>query len=416
MKARFLLGRLALACLAAALTLLVATPAQAGTAARTPAERAREIATALTKDPVYIDPAYKTALPATLLDNLRTKAKALGYPVYTVVLPLTPSDEFQGEESTALTLVMDALRLPGLYVVVDGGSRFPWYETRDLPQVSEEKLQAARTRALDDEGYDAGPTEVLARMYELLAQPGIAKTSARPNSSTPSRNDDSEPAGHGRIVALSIVGGLVVLVGLGLVIGRTRGSGGGREQTFRIPPHVAATVAAERRRRLTQDTTAELTALGSELAALPTTEGAGLVHQQAALDDHAAASKVLDSSPGLVDLVGAMVLLDKARREYDAAVASAAGRRVDAVPDLCAFNPLHGRSSGRPTKVESDGTTLTLPLCNECRQALKRRSAPASLPGKDGPYWYEDTLWARTFFGTTGDDLAAAVSRGELHR
>ncbi|TCC11508.1 hypothetical protein [Kribbella soli] len=408
-------GRFLLACLAAVLTLLVAAPAEAGTA-RTPAERAQEIATALKKDPVYIDPAYKTALPATLLDDLRTKAKALGYPVYTVVLPLTPSDEFQGEENTALTLVMDALRLPGLYVVVDGGSRFPWYETRDVSQVSEEKLQAARTRALADSGYDAGPTEVLARMYELLAQPGIPKTSTRPQSSRPSRSD-SEPGGHGWIVALSIVGGLVVLVGLGLLIGRSRGSGGGREKTFRIPPHVAATVAAERRRRLTQETNAELTRLGSELAALPTTEGAGLVHQQAALDDHAAASKVLDSSTSnLVDLVGAMVLLDKARREYDAAVAIAADRKVDAVPELCAFNPLHGRSSGRPTKVESDGTTLTLPLCNECRQALKRRSAPASLPGKDGPYWYEDSLWARTFFGTTGDDLAAAVSRGELRR
>lgn len=409
MKARFLLT-----CLAAALTLLVAAPAEAGTT-RTPAERAQEIATALKKDPLYIDPAYKTALPATLLDDVRTKAKALGYPVYTVVLPLTPSDEFQGEENTALTLVMDALRQPGLYVVVDGGSRFPWYETRDLSQVSDEKLQAARTRALADTGYDAGPTEVVARMYELLAQPGIAKTSNRPQSGRPLR-DLSEPGGHGWIVALSIVGGLVVLVGLGLLIGRSRASGGGREKTFRIPPHVAATVAAERRRRLTQETNTELTRLGSELAALPTTEGAGLVHQQAALDDHAAASKVLDSSPGLVDLVGAMVLLDKARREYAAAVAIAADRKVEVVPDLCAFNPLHGRSSGRPTKVESDGTTLTLPLCNECRQALKRRTAPASLPGEDGPYWYEDSVWARTFFGTTGDDLAAAVSRGELRR
>jgi hypothetical protein len=409
-KARFLL-RLALACLAAALTLLVAAPAEAGTA-RTPAERAQEIATALKKDPVYIDPAYRTALPATLLDDLRTKAKALGYPVYTVVLPLTPSDEFQGQENTALTLIMDALRLPGLYVVVDGGSRFPWYETRDVSQVSEEKLQAARTRALADVGYDAGPTEVLTRMYELLAQPGIPKTSKRPQSSGPGRI--SEPSGQGWIVALSIVGGLVVLVGLGLLIGRSRGSG---SKTFRIPPHVAATVAAERRRRLTQETNTELTRLGSELAALPTTEGAGLAHQQAALDDHAAASKVLDSSTtDLVDLVGAMVLLDKARREYNAAVAIAADRKIDAVPDLCAFNPLHGRSSGRPTKVESDGTTLTLPLCNECRQALKHRSAPASLPGKDGPYWYEDSVWARTFFGTTGDDLAAAVSRGELSR
>jgi hypothetical protein len=94
-------------------------------------------------------------------------------------------------------------------------------------------------------------------------------------------------------------------------------------------------------------------------------------------------------------------------------VAVAAGRRLDAVPEWCAFNPLHGRASGRPTRVEADGTTLTLPLCADCRQALKRGKAPASLPGDDGPYWYGHDLWARTFFGNLDGDLAAAVSRGE---
>ncbi|WP_329004302.1 hypothetical protein OHA18_12990 [Kribbella sp. NBC_00709] len=403
-----------LTCLAA-LVLLVAVPAEAS-AAQTPAERAREIATALTKDPLYIDAAYASALPEKLRADVRTKAKALGYPVYTIILPLTPSDEFQGQESTVLTLVMDALRKPGLYVVVDGGDSFPWYEARDVPQVSEDKLQAARERALDDAGYDAGPTEVLARMYELLAAPGIPSTTPRPTSSGSGSSDSpdsSESGGHGWVVALSIVGGFVILILLGLVIGlRRRSSAPRREKAFRIPPHVAATVAAERRRRLERDTTAELTTLGTKLAALPTTEGPGLRHQQAALDDHAAAGKVLDSSTSLVDLVGAMVLLDKARREYDVAVTG----RADALPDLCAFNPLHGRSAGKPTQVEADGTTLTLPLCADCRRALKRGTAPASLAGDDGPYWYDDTLWARTFYGTTGDDLAEAVSRGELHR
>jgi hypothetical protein len=412
--------RIFLTCLLATVAALVAVPAQA----RTPADRAREIATALTEDPLYVDPAYSSALPANLRADVRTKAKALGYPVYSIILPLTPSDEFQGQESNALTLVMDALRKPGLYVVVDGGGRFPWYETRDLPQVSEEKLDASRERALDDTGYDAGPTEVLARMYELLAAPGIPQTTPKATSGSSDSSDSDSGGSTGWIVVLAIVGGLVLLVGLGLVIGlRRRGSGPGRrEKTFRIPPHVAATVAAERRRRLTQETTAELTTLGSQLAALPTTEGPGLRHQQAALDNHAAAWKVLDdlgrrhSSADLVNLVGAMVLLDKARREYDAAVAIAAGRTTDAVPDLCAFNPLHGRSTGKRTQVDANGTTLTLPLCDDCRRALKRGTAPASLPGDDGPYWYDDTLWARTFYGTTGDDLAAAVSRGELHR
>ena len=404
----------------ALVALLPALPAAAGTT-QTPAERAREIATALAKDPLYIDPAYKSALPETLRTDVRDKATALGYPVYSIVLPLTPSDAFQGKESTVLTLVIDALRKPGLYVVVDGGSRFPWYEAHDLPQLDESRLSAVRDRALDDTGYDAGPTEVLARMYELLASPTLPSTTPTISTGSGSRGDEDsdDSSGSGAKVALFIVLGIVALVVLGLVIGllrRRSGGGAWREKAFRIPPHVAATVAAERRRRLVRENTDQLTSLGSQLAALPTVEGPGLRHQQAALDYYAAAGKVLDSSTALVDLVGAMVLLDKARREYDVSVAIAAGRTANAVPELCAFNPLHGRATGRPTHVEADGTTLTLPLCAECRRALKRGKAPASLPGDDGPYWYGDTLWARTFYGTTGDDLAAAVSRGELHR
>ncbi|TCO38673.1 hypothetical protein EV646_12048 [Kribbella antiqua] len=414
-------ARYCLTLLVALLIALTAVPARAGTT-RTPAERAQEIAAALAKDPLYVDPAYKSALPEKLRADVRTKAKALGYPVYSIVLPLTPSDEFQGEESNVLTLVIDAMRKPGLYVVVDGGSSFPWYDAHNLPQLSEDKLRAARERALDDTGYDAGPTEVLARMYELLAAPGTPQptptASTGPDSSSAPEAEDSDSTG--RTVVLSIGAGLVVLIGLGLVIGlRRRGSGWGmprREKAFRIPPHVAATVAAERRRRLIRETTDELTTLGSQLAALPTTEGPGLRHQQTALDDHAAAGKVLDTSTDLVDLVGAMVLLDKARREYDVARAIVARRTADVVPELCAFNPLHGRSSGKPRPVEADGTTLTLPLCADCQRALKRGKAPASLPGDDGPYWYDDTLWARTFYGTTGEDLASAISQGELHR
>ncbi len=406
-------ARLALTVLLTLLVSAIAVPAQA----QTPAERAREIATALTKDPLYVDPAYDSALPANLRADVQAKAKALGVPVYSIVLPLTPSDPFQGKESNVLTLVIDALGKPGLYVVVDGGGRFPWYEAHDLPQLSEDKLQASRDRALDDAGYDAGPTEVLTRMYELLAAPGVPATAPR---SKPARSPGGSSADDGSsgTIVLFVGLGIAALAGLGLIIGLrrpgSRGSGRPRrEESFSIPPHVAATVAAERRRRLTRETSAELTMLGSELAALPAAGGKGLRHQQAALDAHLAAGKVLDSSEDLVDVVGAMVRLDKARREYDAAVAVAAGRKQDAVPELCAFNPLHGRASGRPTRVEAEGTAVTLPLCADCRQALKRGKAPASLPGDDGPYWYGHDLWARTFFGNLDGDLAAAVSRGE---
>ncbi|WP_432943159.1 hypothetical protein ACQPXM_39820 [Kribbella sp. CA-253562] len=396
---------------------LLAVPAQA---AQTPAERAREIAAALAKDPLYIDPAYKTGLPQNLRDAVRAKAEALDYPVYTIVLPLTPSDVFQGKESNALTLVIDALRKPGLYVVTDGGQRFPYYKVNDVPQLGEDndRLQNARSHALEDTGYDAGPTEVIARFYELLAGPVLGPVDRKNTPVRQPSSSGSSDEGNGSTVVAIVIAAVALMVVLGLIIGLRRGGGSSRprrEKAFSIPPHVAQTVAAERRRRLTQETTSELTTLGSELAALPSTEGAGLKHQQAALDAHHAAGKVLDASRDLVDLVGAMVLLDQARREYDQAVAIAAGRKVDDVPPLCAFNPLHGRASGRPTQVESDGTTVPLPLCAECRQALKRGTAPKSLPGEDGPYWHGDDLWARTFFGNLTDDLPAAVMRGQ-HR
>lgn len=262
--------------LVAALLLLTLIPAPAGAAevgaSQTPAERAREIATALTKDPLYIDPSYAPGLPETMRAGVREKAKALGYPVYTIILPLSPSDGFQGKERNVLTLVMDALRKPGLYVVVEGGGRFPWYETLDVPQLDEKKLSPARERALDDTEYDAGPTEVLTRFYELLAEPAM-----RPETDRRTGPANYDHAGRsGGVIALGIVLTLLVcLVALGLRIGlrrRSSGSSGSprREKPFTIPPHVAATVAAERRRRLTSETSAELTTLGSDPAALPT--------------------------------------------------------------------------------------------------------------------------------------------------
>lgn len=413
MKARY-----ALTAVVAVVLSLAAVPAGARTT-QTPAERAREIATSLAKDPLYVDPAYKSGLPENLRTDLRTKASALGFATYTIILPLTPSDAFQGKETNVLTLVMDALKKPGLYVVVDGGQRFPYFKVQDLPQFGEDndQLNNARSHALEDTGYDAGPTETVAKFYELLAGPALGPVETRKPVRPPvSRSDDSGDSedSNGATVFLIVMGSIAALVVLGLVIGmRGRRTGGRREKAFSIPPHVAQTVAAERRRRLTRETTAELTTLGSELAALPSTAGQGLAHQQAALDAHHAAGKVLDSSRDLVDLVGAMVLLDQARREYDQAVAISEDRKVVVVPGLCAFNPLHGRASGRLTQVESDGTTVALPLCAECRRALKSGTAPKSLPGEDGPYWHGDDLWARTFFGNLTDDLPAAVMRGQ---
>ncbi|WP_328990022.1 hypothetical protein OG394_27655 [Kribbella sp. NBC_01245] len=402
-----------LAALVVLLTALPVAPAMAGPPT-TPAERAREIAQALAKNPVYIDPAYASAYPAATQTEIGVKAKALGYPVYTVILPLTAGDFFRGEENTALTLIMDAMQKPGLYVLVDGGGRFPWHELRGRTEPDYDKVSAARKRALDDTGYNSGPAQVLIRMYELLALPSLPPATAKPGKSTPSRESDS---GDGSGFPWWIVGGVAVLALLVLAFRRGgRGRGRGKQAAFSIPPHVAVAVADEKRRKLTRDAGESLTSLGEQLASLPVaTSSRARELQQRALDAHQAAGRVLDGSDDIVDVVGATVLLDLAQREYDAAQAVEAGRQPADVRGLCAFNPLHGRSTGGPTTVESDGHALELPLCRACQKALRRGAAPASLRGADGPYWHGDDLWARTFFGSVGDNLADAVGRGE-HR
>lgn len=409
--------------LAAVVVLLTALPVAPAMAEppTTPAERAREIAQALAKDPVYIDPAYTSAFPAAVRTEIGTKAKALGYPVYTVVLPLTAGDFFGGKEDTALTLIMDAMHKPGLYVLVDGGGIFPWHDLRDRTEPDYDKISAARKRALDDTGYDSGPAQVLIRMYELLALPSLPPATAKPGkTTTPPRQSEEDPSGPPWWIMVGVAALALWLLAFWRG-GQGRGRGGqgrkrGKQAAFSIPPHVAVALADEKRRKLTRDAGESLTSLGEQLASLPVaTSPRARELQQRALDAHQAAGRVLDSSDDIVDVVGATVLLDLAQREYDAAQAVEAGRKPVDVPGLCAFNPLHGRSTGGPTTVESDGHALELPLCGACRKALRRGGAPASLRGADGPYWHGDDLWARTFFGSVGDNLADAVGRGE-HR
>ncbi|MFC0624762.1 hypothetical protein [Kribbella deserti] len=403
--------------LAALVVLLTATPALAATPPATPAQRAQEIARALAKDPVYIDPAYDAAFPAPVRAELKARAKALGYPVYTVILPLTANDFFRGDEQTALTLIKDAMRKPGLYVLVDGGGRFPYHDLVDQAAPDYDKVSAARKRALDDTGYKAGPAEVLTRMYELLALPALPPSTSKPTKGLPWQrpsSGDSEE-GSGAVWVWGGVAALAVLL-FALVRRGSRGRKRSKKAAFTIPPHVAVAVAAEKRRQLTREAGESLTSLGERLASLPVATSAKARElQQRALDAHQAAGRVLDGSDDLIDVVGATVLLDLAQREYDAARAVEAGRKPAVVPPLCAFNPLHPRSTGDLTTVESDGHTLELPLCGDCRKALRRGAAPASLRGSDGPYWHGDDLWARTFFGSVGTNLADAVGRGE-HR
>ncbi|HEV2776855.1 MAG TPA: hypothetical protein VGV90_14775, partial [Solirubrobacteraceae bacterium] len=134
--------------------------------------------------------------------------------------------------------------------------------------------------------------------------------------------------------------------------------------------------------------------------------------QQHALDAYAAARRVLASDPRMVDLVGALVLVEDGTRALAAAEALEAGRPAPPPVPLCFFDPRHPAST-KPVEWKPD---LTVPACGACRSDLRRGRPPDALRDDGRPWFETDSLWARTGFGVFDPDLAERVGRGELRR
>ncbi|HEV2059065.1 MAG TPA: hypothetical protein VGR11_06895, partial [Solirubrobacteraceae bacterium] len=134
--------------------------------------------------------------------------------------------------------------------------------------------------------------------------------------------------------------------------------------------------------------------------------------QQHALDAYAAARRVLASEPRMVDLVGALVLVEDGSRALAAAEALEAGRPAPRTAPLCFFDPRHPGST-RPVAWQGG---LTVPACTTCRAALRANRPPDALLDDGRPWFETESLWARTGFGVFAPDLAQRVGRGELRR
>ncbi|MCW3012286.1 MAG: hypothetical protein JWO90_2690 [Solirubrobacterales bacterium] len=130
--------------------------------------------------------------------------------------------------------------------------------------------------------------------------------------------------------------------------------------------------------------------------------------QQHALDAYAAARRVLQGRPAMVDLVGALVLVEDGSRALAEARALEAGTGVPRASRPCSFDPRHPGAT-QAVRWERD---LDVAACPACRA----ERAPNALL-EDGRPWFEgDSLWARTGFGAFEDDLPQRVIRGELKR
>jgi LPXTG-motif cell wall-anchored protein len=252
------------------------------------------------------------------------------------------------------------------------------------------------------------PARLAARVaaYEKASE----ERSRKRSTNDPFARSAGEDGGGAGTVVLVVVALLLLALVAWVVRRRRRAARPAAGPMPVIPQRVFEHARAAERAELREDADRELLALATLLdeQPVPSREDAQDAYQRA-LDAYTAARRRMARDAPTVDLVGVLVLVDQARGDLARASALDAGRRVAPQRPLCAFHPLHGRS----TRTVPWQRGLQVPACAVCAKAVRGGRTPDALRDGDAPYFERDTVWARTGFGAWADDLVERVSRGE---
>lgn len=405
-----------------ALAALVAAAAPAA-AVTTPGQ----IAEKLRRAPLVIDASLDDAVPDAQRRAVLRAIDVAPYPVWVVLVPLTAGDRYGGDASRFLSVIHGRLGRDGVYVTVN--ERVLTARAYGVDDQQPDLSKASTVANFESDDFDEPQIDKVRRLVEVLRAPDLsaryARTEARlaerrkrsplaPSQTSEEAEDDDSGAGW----LLPVGGGLVALLALGgLPLARRRG----RRRHARPAPEDAPVIPArvfEHARTaqagdLREEIEARLVAFAEHIdrEEVPSREAAQ-ERQQHALDAYAAARRVLQLKPRMVDLVGALVLVEDGSRSLAAAEALEAGRLAPSPAPLCFFDPRHPGET-RPVGWERG---LTVAACPACKADLRARRSPDTLLDAGRPWFETDSLWARTGFGAFEPDLAQRVLRGELLR
>jgi hypothetical protein len=411
--------------------------ARAVTAAATPGE---QIAAALRKSPVYVDPSLSSAFPPAVRASLLQQIRKAPTAVFILAIPLVSGEEWASGEQLA-TVVQNDLGRPGIYLTLDADfssdvDAFTWpSDPQGLDAPPYHAADAAQAVDLSQDMQNATVPQKLIRCIELIsdgrAVSAYAAAQRQLGQYAPaSAAASGRPRGGGP-------GGLVIAVVVIAMIGA--GAGGwflvrrrGRRPSPFVAPHsvfAAARTATEAElRSLAQQQVIELGELAEQPG--PLAAGAdGPASEQAreqvarALDAYQAAGKVLDRASGLCDLAGVLVLTHLGRGAAAAAQALQAGLPAPASSPLCFFNPLHGQSvRGIHWRALGERKTLDVHVCQECAAAAAQHRLPDVLVdhvgGQEIPYYEADperSVWAATGYGQFGNSLVQRILTAGAH-
>jgi hypothetical protein len=389
-----------------------------------------QIAAALRKSPLYVDPSLSSAFPAAARKALLAAISKAPTPVFILAIPLVSGSQWATSEQLA-GVVQDDLGKPGIYLTLDSDyssaiNAYTWpSDPQGLDAPPYNAADAAQTADMEQDTLNPPVWQEFLRCVRLVTE-GKVESAFQAALSNPGPGGHAGNASSGGGAAAGVGTVAVVAVGTGtvLVARRRRRRRRARGQVslsvplstpLSVPRAVADAARIATETDLRAQAQEQLIALG-ELLEEPGPAGTpgSSSDDQAdadltrALDAYDAAAKVFDSASGLPDLAGVLVLTHIGRCAAAAAQARQSGRPVPPATTLCFFNPLHGEGT-RPTRWRARGghQAVDVRACDACADAVAQRRFPSVLTdasgGQDVPYYETDSVWAATGYGQTAD-------------
>lgn len=396
-----------------------------------------DIAKSLAEDPLYIDPAARPDIRETTVNSLQQALEdGGGVPVYVVIVPADRSDV-----SDLGTLVAAAREDQGVYLVMKPQTGTVWSKVDVDAADRSDVLARMNAAGQDTESQDPPPVQAVTYV-ETLRDPNFTKPERKTGTGShhSSASSPLEIFDSGAGVIFTVVLVPVLILAAGAVVWQMRRSPKRKAPApYRLPRRILDQAGELQRRDLARELSADSLHIAGRLRDFDVSD---LDSQRAELVQHGldaytlAAGIVDDPQADRVDLAGALVLLNLAGRDLDElerggrtgakrSGPGSAGQKGRAVGSrarraairrgetLCVFDPGHGaaQTTVRGERAGSRAAERKLPACAACAKDLAAGRQPDWLYDGNRPYAEGDSIWARTLFGSVGEDLVAQLQR-----
>ncbi|MFJ5724097.1 hypothetical protein [Streptomyces sp. NPDC093149] len=349
------------------------------------ASTVNDVAQALRKGPVYVDPAAADQLSPGQAAALTRKIKDADKPVFVAVLPRTPAFPAQ----TVLPTLRTDTGITGVYAVRLGNGFNAGADPRVMPTRAVQNL----TAAVKTPGTDTDAATQLNAFVDRAVEQARGSAPASWGGSAAGRGSSS--------TAGLIAVGAVLVLGGGTAYALVRRNRRRKEENER---------AALAKLRVVVDE--DITAYGETLDRLdfhPAEAGADdamRADYERALDSYETAKSRMDRARRPSDVRGVTQALEEGRYSLAVLEARRTGGELPARRPPCFFDPRHGPSVADVRWSPSGGTGREVPVCAADEIRLREGAEPLSrtVDTADGrrPYWEAGPAygpWAGGYFG-----------------